>query len=112
MDGEYEVFEKLASRSEPETASIRASANLLEVEFANLQPGHSVKGQIVMNGQTTPAVQAWGFWDVQLKAPDTVLVYTTFAAPQSPVVRATCGSERRDVSGATEVAIAGLQLPC
>jgi hypothetical protein len=106
-NGAYRIFEKSKNRAEPETLSIRTTGNLLEVRFANMPDGQSVEGQIVMDEQTlkggkgqyehtTSKEQAWGFWEVQLKEPDMILVHTTFTTRAGPVVRGYVWRQRVD----------------
>ena len=74
---------------EPETVSITVKGNLLSVEFENLSDGELVTGQIAMNEQLPQSgeglywhvkdrAQLWGFWDIQVKDKNTILVHTTY----------------------------------
>jgi hypothetical protein len=81
------VRAKLTSEPEPETLSISVKRNLLRVQSEGTK--YPYGGEIVMNeqfiqsgrGQYTQAYDddtLWGFWDVQLKDADTILVHTTY----------------------------------
>ena len=93
----YTVIRKLGDKPEPETTVIRVRGNVLEVEPHNVPDAKSVRGEIVMSEQLrrsgrgqydhvkTNGDQLFGFWDVQLKDDDTILVHTTFAKDDAAV---------------------------
>jgi hypothetical protein len=89
LTGRYRSTRKLASVSDPETATIRAAKNLLRVHFEGLDDGDSIVGEIVMNEQLprsgkghyshiSKGEDLWGFWDLQVKDKRTLLVHTTY----------------------------------
>jgi hypothetical protein len=90
LAGTYTVTRKLGQTPEPDVVVIRVSGNVLEVEALCVPNAESVTGQIVMNEQLwrsgrghydhlkTNGDQLFGFWDVQVKDADTLLIHTTF----------------------------------
>src|SRR5262249_5302485 len=75
-----------------ETAVITVCDNVLEVRLAGLPDGDSCEGQILMNEQLRGAghywhmkggKELWGFWDVQVRDPETILVHTTFVKAET-----------------------------
>jgi hypothetical protein len=91
LSGTYRVTRKLSDQPEPETVSISVKRNVLTVQS---QGGDLYSGEIAMSEQflasgkgqyhqAKDGAQLWGFWDVQRKDEDTILVHTTYANPQS-----------------------------
>ena len=94
LTGTYRSTRKLTDQSEPETVSIRVSRNILLVEFEGIPDGDSVTGEIAMNEQlprsgrgqyfhVKDGAQLWGFWDIQVKDANTILVHRTYANPKN-----------------------------
>ena len=90
LAGRYRMTRKFGSLPEHEIASIVVDGHLLVVDWEQCDPGRVVHGEIEMNEQfprsgrghyddNAVAEQLWGFWDVQVKDPDTILVHTTYA---------------------------------
>jgi hypothetical protein len=91
LNGRYRSTRKLGDQPEPETVSISVEENLLAVVFEGLPDGESVSGQIAMNAQLPRSgegnywhikagEQLWGFWEIQVKDADTILVHRTYAS--------------------------------
>lgn len=91
LAGMYQVTRKLTDQPEPETVSISVKKNFLTVQSHG---GEVYSGEIAMSEQLPASgkgqyqhskggTQLWGFWDVQLKDKDTILVHTTYADSQS-----------------------------
>ena len=90
LAGTFRRYGKLGDQPKPETVSITVHKNVLEVQWDGLPDGDSVKGWIAMNEQFRTSgeghyehvkngKQLWGFWKVQKKDADTILVHTTYA---------------------------------
>ena len=73
-----------------EMLRITVRQNVLRVVFVE-SPGRSIQGEIVMNRQLSTSgegqyddvkeqEQLWGFWDVQVKDKNTLLVHTSYAS--------------------------------
>ena len=76
---------------------IEVNQNLLTVHFEGLPRGRTITGQIVMNPQfplsgqghyddRKAGEQLWGFWHVQIKDENTLLVHTTYASMHDTAV--------------------------
>jgi hypothetical protein len=93
LSGRYRITRKLAEEPEPQTVCISVSRNLLSVEFENLSHGGSASGEIAMNEQLPRSGEGhysqvmedgkllWGFWNVEVKDNDAILVHQTYANP-------------------------------
>jgi hypothetical protein len=91
MTGMYRVTRKHANKSEQELVAIEVKGNVLSVSYENLPNGGAASGQIVMNEELRTSgaghyehledgVQMWGFYDVQLKDENTILVHVKYAS--------------------------------
>jgi hypothetical protein len=97
-EGDYIETRKfpIAGRDHRERLTITVRRNVLRVDFEE-RPGRSIHGEIVMNRQLPTSgegqyddvkdeKQLWGFWHVQVKDDDTILVHTTYASMQDTLV--------------------------
>jgi hypothetical protein len=91
LAGIYVVTRKLnPSAREDGIAHIDVSGSRLTVTFRDLKAGESISGEIGMN-ESMPrngrgqyhhldgGDEMWGFWDVQVVPPKSLLVHTTYA---------------------------------
>ena len=96
LEGTYSVTRKLAADQEPETVVIEVEKSTLVVRFTGLSAGETVTGEIAMNEQLPRSgkghywhvrgeAQMWGFWALQVKDVNTLLVHTTYASHKQPV---------------------------
>jgi hypothetical protein len=93
--GLYEITRKQTDQPLDERASIKASGSVLTVEHIGLEEdGRSVVGRIAIDerlpqraegyySDTSPTRQLWGFWKLQVKDVDTLLVHTSYANPKT-----------------------------
>lgn len=82
-----------------ETLEISVERNVLSVRFSEAPESHrSIHGEVMMNKQLRSSgeghydhieddEQMWGFWDVQVKDDDTILVHTEYASTDDTPVR-------------------------
>lgn len=92
----WRKFPTAAGNWEEEDLEITVARNVLSVRFSD-KPNRDIHGEIVMNrrlpttgrGQydhVKDEEQLWGFWDVQVKDENTLLVHTTYASTIDTVV--------------------------
>ena len=91
LSGRYRITKKVVKEPPVETASIRVKGSVLMVEYEALpNRDGSVTGEIAMmelfprSGEghysdTRDGKQLWGFWELQVKDDDTLLVHTSYA---------------------------------
>jgi hypothetical protein len=90
LRGQYQITRKLTDQPLPERAFIEANGNVLTVEYKGLPNGRIVVGEIAMaerfprSGEghysdTSSDRRLWGFWKLQVKDADTLLVHATYA---------------------------------
>lgn len=95
LSGTYRVTRKFTDQPQPETLSITVKKNLLTVQSQGADGLYS--GLIAMSEEfpssgrghyqhAKDGAQLWGFWDVQRKDDDTLLVHTTFTKPTQVAV--------------------------
>src|SRR5664280_1057423 len=86
LSGLYEIKRKLADQPLNERASVKVAGSVLAVEYEGLKDGRSVVGKFAMDerlpqggegyySDTRPEQQLWGFWKLQIKDRDTLLVH-------------------------------------
>jgi hypothetical protein len=90
ISGRYMVTLKSAQQPEPESITISVEEeNTLKVKIENIAGGGRASGQIIIDERHPTsgrgfyyhhrgAERMFGFWDVQLKFPSSILVHTTY----------------------------------